>query len=378
MKASDKKVVPPRRVAVLGAGSWGTTFAKILADGGADVVLWARRPELAREITEGRRNSDYLPGINLPRNLRSTSRLAEALTGAEQVYVSIPSQSLRDNLAAIAPHLGPSTVVVSLMKGVEKGTGLRMSEVIAQGLPIDENLIAVASGPNLALEIAKEQPTAAVVSSASLETAQAVAMAATNRYFRSFVNTDVIGTEFGGVLKNLIAVAIGIVDGVGYGENTKASIITRGLVEMTDFAVAYGAKAETLAGLAGLGDLIATCESSLSRNNTAGRLLGQGYSFTEVVKQMNQTAEGLASVAPILTLAEARGVEMPIVRQVSQVLAGTLEPKDIAPHLTTDSDEPQGERTTDDGQTRSRSSVWGSFKRAFDQLRDGGGSARRD
>ncbi len=378
MKASDKKVVPPRRVAVLGAGSWGTTFAKILADGGADVVLWARRPELAREITEGRRNSDYLPGINLPRNLRSTARLDEALRGAEHVYVSIPSQSLRDNLAAIAPHLGPDTIVVSLMKGVEKGTGLRMSEVIAQGLPIDEDRIAVASGPNLALEIAKEQPTAAVVSSASLETAQAVAMAATNRYFRSFVNTDVIGTEFGGVLKNLIAVAIGIVDGVGYGENTKASIITRGLVEMTDFAVAYGAKAETLAGLAGLGDLIATCESSLSRNNTAGRLLGQGYSFAEVIKQMNQTAEGLASVAPILTLAEARGVEMPIVRQVSQVLAGTLEPKDIAPHLTTDSDEPQGERTTDDGQTRSRSSVWGSLKRAFDQLRDGGGSARRD
>ena len=378
MKASDKKVVPPRRVAVLGAGSWGTTFAKILADGGADVVLWARRPELAREITEGRRNSDYLPGINLPRNLRSTSRLAEALTGAEHVYISIPSQSLRENLAAIAPHLGPTTVVVSLMKGVEKGTGLRMSQVIAQGLPIDEERIAVASGPNLALEIAKEQPTAAVVSSASLETAQAVAMAATNRYFRSFVNTDVIGTEFGGVLKNLIAVAIGIVDGVGYGENTKASIITRGLVEMTDFAVAYGAHPETLSGLAGLGDLIATCESSLSRNNTAGRLLGQGYSFADVVKQMNQTAEGLASVAPILKLAEARGVEMPIVRQVSQVLAGTLEPKDIAPHLTTDSDEPQGERTTDDGQNRSRSSVWGSIKRAFDQLRDGRGSPGRD
>jgi glycerol-3-phosphate dehydrogenase (NAD(P)+) len=378
LKASNKKVVPPRRVAVLGAGSWGTTFAKILADGGADVVLWARRPELAREITEGRRNSDYLPGINLPRNLRSTARLEEALTGAEHVYVSIPSQSLRENLAAIAPHLGPTTVVVSLMKGVEKGTGLRMSEVIAQGLLIDEERIAVVSGPNLALEIAKEQPTAAVVSSSSLETAQAVAMAATNRYFRSFVNTDVIGTEFGGVLKNLIAVAIGIVDGVGYGENTKASIITRGLVEMTDFAVAYGAKPETLSGLAGLGDLIATSESSLSRNNTAGRLLGQGYSFADVVKQMNQTAEGLASVAPILKLAEARGVEMPIVRQVSQVLAGTLEPKDIAPHLTTDSDEPQGERTTDDGQTRSRSSVWGSVKRAFDQLRDGGGSARRD
>ncbi len=376
--AARRSTTPGRRIAVLGAGSWGTTFAKILADGGNDVVLWARRPELAREINEVKRNSDYLEGINLPRNLRATSHLAEAMQGAEQVFVSIPSQTLRSNLDAIAPHLGPSTIVVSLMKGVEKGTGLRMSEVIAQGLPVEEERIAVASGPNLALEIAREQPTAAVVSSISLETAQAVAMAATNRYFRSFVNTDVIGTEFGGVLKNLIAVAIGIVDGVGYGENTKASIITRGLVEMTDFAVAYGADALTLSGLAGLGDLIATCESPLSRNNTAGRLLGQGYSFNDVVKQMNQTAEGLASVAPILRLAAERGVEMPIVQQVSQVLAGTLDPKDIAPHLTTDDDEPQGERTTDDGQGRSRTSVWRSLKRAFDQLRDGGGSAGGD
>lgn len=377
-QAAARSTTPARRLAVLGAGSWGTTFAKILADGGNDVVLWARRPELAREIDEVKRNSDYLEGINLPRSLRATSHLAEAMRGAEQVYVSIPSQTLRSNLEAILPHLGPSTIVVSLMKGVEKGTGLRMSEVIAQGLPIEPERIAVASGPNLALEIAREQPTAAVVSSQSLETAQAVAMAATNRYFRSFVNTDVIGTEFGGVLKNLIAVAIGIVDGVGYGENTKASIITRGLVEMTDFAVAYGAEAVTLSGLAGLGDLIATCESPLSRNNTAGRLLGQGYSFNDVVKQMNQTAEGLASVAPILRLAEERGVEMPIVRQVSQVLAGTLDPKDIAPHLTTDDDEPQGERTTDDGQGRSRTSVWRSLKRAFDQLRDGGGSTGGD
>jgi glycerol-3-phosphate dehydrogenase (NAD(P)+) len=157
------------------------------------------------------------------------------------------------------------------------------------------------------------------------------------------VNTDVIGTEFGGVLKNLIAVAIGIVDGVGYGENTKASIITRGLVEMTDFAVAFGALPETMSGLAGLGDLIATCESPLSRNNTAGRLLGQGYDYHEVIAQMNQTAEGLGSVAPILELASEKGVEMPIVSQVAEVLAGTLRPQDIAPHLTTDSSSPQGE-----------------------------------
>ncbi|MFC6355202.1 NAD(P)H-dependent glycerol-3-phosphate dehydrogenase [Luethyella okanaganae] len=377
MKAKAQKprnlaVVHGKRVAVLGAGSWGTTFAKILADGGSDVVVWARRPELAREIQEAKRNSDYLPGVNLPVSLRATARLDLALAGAEQVFVSVPSQSLRENLVAVQPHLGENAIVVSLMKGVERASGLRMSEVIAQVLPIAPDDIAVISGPNLALEIAKQQPTAAVVSSTSLETAQAVAMLATNGYFRSFVNTDVIGTEFGGVLKNLIAVAIGIVDGVGYGENTKASIITRGLVEMTDFAVAYGAQPETLSGLAGLGDLIATCQSPLSRNNTAGRLLGQGYSFGDVVKQMQQTTEGFASVGPILELARAKGVEMPIVEQVRQVLDGTLDPKDIAPHLTTDSDEPQGERTLDDGQAHGGAALWGSLKRAFHQLRNGG------
>ncbi len=332
-----------RRIAVLGAGSWGTTFAKVLADGGADVALWARRPELAREISQSKRNSDYLPGVNLPRNLWSSSRIPEVMDGAELVFISVPSQSLRENLLIVREVIPHGAIVVSLMKGVEKRTGMRMSEVIHAELGLDEERIAVASGPNLALEIAREQPTAAVVSSSSLETATTVAMAATNPYFRSFVNTDVIGTEFGGVLKNLIAVAIGIVDGVGYGENTKASIITRGLAEMTEFAVAYGARAETLAGLAGLGDLIATCESPLSRNNTAGRLLGQGYSFTDVVAQMNQTAEGLASVGPVLELAAARGVIMPIASQVAQVLAGTMNPRDIAPHLTTDSDEPQPE-----------------------------------
>ncbi|MDO7882565.1 NAD(P)H-dependent glycerol-3-phosphate dehydrogenase [Protaetiibacter sp. WY-16] len=332
----------PRRVAVLGSGSWGTTFAKILADGGSSVAMWARRPELAREISQSNRNSDYLPGINLPRNIWASARLPEVLEGAEQVYLSVPSQSLRENLRIVREIIPEDALVVSLMKGVEKGTGARMSEVIRQELGLGGERVAVASGPNLALEIAKEQPTAAVVSSESIDTATAVAMTATNPYFRSFVNTDVIGTEFGGVLKNLIAVAIGIVDGVGYGENTKASIITRGLAEMTDFAVAYGARPETLSGLAGLGDLIATCESSLSRNNTAGRLLGQGYSYSEVIKQMNQTAEGLSSVAPVLELALAKGVQMPIVSQVAEVLAGTLNPRDIAPHLTTD-ELPQGE-----------------------------------
>ena len=358
------------RVAVVGAGSWGTTFGKVLADGGADVVMWARRPELAAEIDTAKRNSQYLPGVNLPRGVSATSRIAEALDGAEQVFLSIPSQALRQNLKTLRPILSRSEVpVVSLMKGVEKRTGLRMSQVIEQELRCDPMRIAVASGPNLALEIAREQPTAAVVSSRSPETAEAVARRARNAYFRSFVNTDVIGTEFGGVLKNLIAVAIGIVDGVGYGENTKASIITRGLVEMTDFAVAQGAEPETLQGLAGLGDLIATCQSPLSRNNTAGRLLGQGYSFQDVVKHMQQTAEGLASVAPVLQLAREAGVEMPIVEQVKRVLDGTMDPRDIAPHLTTDDDTPQEERSAN-GQGGGGGALRRSIQRAFDQLRN--------
>jgi glycerol-3-phosphate dehydrogenase (NAD(P)+) len=367
----------PGRIAVLGAGSWGTTFGKILADGGAHVTMWARRPELAHEIDEAKRNSRYLPGINLPRSMTATVDLRAALNGAEQIYVCVPSQSARDILTEVRPLVADSTApIVSLMKGMERRTGLRMSQVLEQVLTCDPDRIAVASGPNLALEIAREQPTAAVVASSSRETADAVARRARNKYFRTFVNTDVVGTEFGGVLKNLIAVAIGIVDGVGYGENTKASIITRGLVEMTDFAVAHGAQPETLQGLAGLGDLIATCQSPLSRNNTAGRLLGQGYKFQDVVKQMQQTAEGLASVAPVLHLARAAHVEMPIVEQVKRVLDGAMDPRHIAPHLTTDDDTPKGERTQH-GQAGGGGALWRSIQRAFDQLRNGGGSAPR-
>ncbi len=331
-----------RRVAMIGAGSWGTTFSKVLADGGAEVTVWARRATLAREIESAKRNSKYLKGISLPRSLHATNVVAEALDGAEEIYLSIPSQTLRENLRAFREQVPADAIVVSLMKGLERGTARRMSEVIAEELGIPDARIAVVSGPYLALEIAKEQPTAAVVASASLETAQSVAITARNPYFRSFVNTDVVGTEFGGVLKNVVAVAVGIVDGVGFGENTKASIITRGLAEMTYFAVAYGARAETMSGLAGLGDLIATCESPLSRNNTAGRYLGQGLTLKETAAKMNQTAEGLSSIAPILALAEAKGVAMPIAQQVAAVLDGALDPRDIAPHLTTD-DIPQGE-----------------------------------
>jgi glycerol-3-phosphate dehydrogenase (NAD(P)+) len=330
-------------VAVLGAGAWGTTFAKVLADGGADVRLWARRDEIAREINETHRNTKYLQRVTLPLSVTASTSLTETLAGVDEVYLSVPSQVLRTVLDNVSGQLGDSIPVVSLMKGVERATGLRMSQVIREVTGIDESRIAVVSGPNLALEIAKEEPTASAVSSTSLETAVKIAATCHNDYFTTLTNTDVIGTEFGGVLKNLIAVAVGIADGVGYGDNTKASIITRGLAELSAFAAAQGAKPETMWGLAGLGDLIATCESPLSRNNTAGRLLGQGYSYDMVIRQMDQTAEGLSSVDPILTIAAATGVSMPIVSQVQQVLKGTLDPRELAPHLATNSAIPSEE-----------------------------------
>ena len=331
------------KVAVMGAGSWGTTFAKILADAGNDVTIWARRDDVVEEINTQHRNGDYLPGIKLPKSLKAAFDPAEAMAGAEQVYLAVPSQSLRGNLAEWGSAIPANAILVSLMKGVEKESGLRMSEVIAEALKVNHERIVVVSGPNLSLEIAQEQPTASVAASTSKEAARAVATAASNSYFTTFTNKDVIGTEFGGILKNLIAVAIGIVNGVGYGENTKASIMTRGLAEISRFARAYGAKKKTMVGLAGLGDLIATSESPLSRNHKAGEMLGKGYTLREVTKRLSQTAEGLASVAPILKLAEVKGVRMPIVEQVLAVMEGRMEPKDIAPTLTHETDEPTSE-----------------------------------
>jgi glycerol-3-phosphate dehydrogenase (NAD(P)+) len=330
------------KIAVIGAGSWGTTFSKVLADGGSDVMLWARREELATEINTSHRNGDYLPGVNLPTTIVASTDIEKVLTGASQVYISVPSQSLRANLEQWGKFIPSDAIVVSLMKGVEQRTGLRMSQVISEH-GISESRVVVVSGPNLALEIAAEQPAASVAAASSAESAMAVAKAASNSYFTTFTNNDVIGTEFGGILKNLIAVAIGIVNGVGYGQNTKASIMTRGLSEISRFAAAFGAKPETMVGLAGLGDLIATSESPLSRNHKAGEMLGKGYSKKEVLARLSQTAEALVSVSTVLELAREKKIAMPIVEQVELVIEGKMNPKDIAPHLTHMSDTPQGE-----------------------------------
>ena len=321
------------RVAVMGAGSWGTTIAKVIADAGNEVVLWSRRDEVAVEINETKRNSDYLPGIDLPSNLTATSDLAFALKDAEQIYLAIPSQSLRQSLEAWKEFIPKNATLISLIKGLEQGTGLRMSEVMASATGLPMTHMAVVSGPNLALEIAKQEPAASVCACADVDRANEVARTCSNDYFTVFTNQDVIGTELGGVLKNLIAVAIGNVNGLGYGQNTKASIMTRGLTEITKFAVAHGARRRTMFGLAGLGDLIATSESSLSRNFRAGEMLGKGFTKREVLKCMGTTAEGLSSVEPVLESAVQKGIEMPIVSQVSDVLNGRMKPQDFGRQL---------------------------------------------
>lgn len=321
------------KIAVMGAGSWGTTVAKVIADGGTEVMLWSRRDEVAQEINEYHRNGDYLPGIDLPINLKATSDVGHALNGATQIYLAVPSQTLRENLEAWASLIPGDATLVSLIKGLEQGTGLRMSQVMAQATGLSQDQMAVISGPNLALEIAKKEPAASVCACPDSDRASEVAKTCSSDYFTVFTNQDLIGTELGGVLKNLIAVAIGIVNGLGYGQNTKASIMTRGLAEITKFAVAHGARRRTMFGLAGLGDLIATSESSLSRNFRAGEMLGRGYSKREVLKRMQQTAEGLSSVQPVLKIAQAEGIEMPIVTQVHDVLEGKMKPQDFGRQL---------------------------------------------
>ncbi len=328
---------PPAVVAVLGAGSWGTTFAKVLADAGArhdtQVRLWARREDISQEINTRHTNSQYLADTLLPANITASTDIAAVLDGVGLVVIAVPAQSLRAQLGQWKPLIAPGAVVVSLMKGLEVGTDDRMSQVLAGELGLPEERIAVVSGPNLAMEIARQEPTASVVACPDAEVATWIAAACTASYFRPYTNTDVVGVEIGGIVKNVIALAVGICEGKQMGDNTKASVITRGLAETTRLAVALGAEAETMAGLAGMGDLIATCSSALSRNHTAGRLLGQGLTLDEVTSAMNQTAEGIKSAQAVLDLARQLGVDMPITASVVAVLQGDLSVHDLGPRL---------------------------------------------
>ncbi|MFF5639214.1 NAD(P)H-dependent glycerol-3-phosphate dehydrogenase [Streptomyces sp. NPDC012825] len=308
------------KAAVFGNGSWGTAFAMVLADAGCEVSLWGRRAELAEEINTTRTNPDYLPGIELPEAVTATADAAEAAADADFTVLVVPSQTLRGNLAAWKPLLAPGTVLVSLMKGVELGTAERMSEVVMEVADVPAERVAVLSGPNLALEIASRQPAAAVVACVDETVAQRFQTACMTPYFRPYTNTDVVGCELGGAVKNVIGLAVGIANGMGLGDNSKATLITRGLAETTRLGLAMGADPLTFAGLAGLGDLVATCSSPLSRNNTFGTNLGRGMTLQETIAATRQTAEGVKSCESVLDLARRHGVDMPITETVVSIV----------------------------------------------------------
>jgi glycerol-3-phosphate dehydrogenase (NAD(P)+) len=312
------------KVAVLGAGSWGTAFSMVLADGGNDVVLWARREEVADSIRTRRENTDYLPGLELPRTITATHDPEKALTGADVVVLAVPSQSLRTNLPTFLPFLEPDAVLVSLMKGIELGTLERMSEVIQEVADVDQGRIAVVSGPNLAKEIARREPAAAVVACADEDVATMLLKRCHSPAFRPYTSVDVLGCELGGAYKNVVALCVGMAVGMGFGDNTTASLITRGLAETARLAMRLGANPLTLMGLAGLGDLVATCSSPLSRNRTFGEKLGLGMTVDEIVASTRQVAEGAKSCSSIRALAEKAGVEAPIAEHVDEVVAGRM------------------------------------------------------
>ncbi|MEU6668364.1 NAD(P)H-dependent glycerol-3-phosphate dehydrogenase [Streptomyces sp. NPDC046727] len=310
----------PVRAAVMGTGSWGTAFGMVLADAGCDVTLWARRPELAEAVNSTRTNPDYLPGVELPDNLRATADAAKALRDADFTVLAVPSQTLRANLAEWTPLLAPDTVLVSLMKGVELGSTMRMSEVIEDVAKVGADRVAVVTGPNLAREIAARMPALAVVACTDEQVAQRLQAACHTPYFRPYTNTDVVGCELAGAVKNVIGLAVGIADGMGLGDNAKGSLITRGLAETTRLGLAMGADPLTFSGLAGLGDLVATCSSPLSRNHTFGTNLGRGMTLEETIAVTKQTAEGVKSCESVLDLARRHGVDMPITETVVSIV----------------------------------------------------------
>lgn len=304
----------------MGAGAWGTALAKVLADAGNPVTMWARRPEVAEEINTEHRNSRYLGDVVLPSTIRATSDPAEALAGACTVLLGVPAQQLRANLEGWKHLIGDDVTLVSLAKGIELGSLMRMSQVIVQVTGVDPSRVAVVTGPNLASEIADEQPAATVVACSDSGRAVALQRALATGYFRPYTNADVVGAEVGGACKNVIALACGMAVGVGLGENTVAAIITRGLAEVMRLGIALGATPATLAGLAGVGDLVATCTSRHSRNRTFGERLGMGGTMeSAMIAGGGHVAEGVASCESVLALASSYGVEMPLTDAVYRV-----------------------------------------------------------
>ena len=314
------------KVTVLGSGQWGTTLAQVLCDAGNDVLIWGRNRSVVDEINSVHTNQKSLPATGLPENLRATSDIAQALEHSEMTVLAVPAQSLRENLQQWRDLFSREVPIVSSLKGIEVSTHLRMTEVIREVLSIDEEKLAIITGPNLAREVVLRQPTGAVAASTSQELADLTARTFSAPYFRVYTSTDVIGCELAGAAKNVIALAVGMSIGMGFGENTQALVITRGLNEVTRLGIARGAQPLTFVGLAGVGDLLATCGSPLSRNRSFGEVLGRSGSMDKARAQAQSTVEGVATASAVVDLAHLVGIEAPIMEAVQDVVSNTITP----------------------------------------------------
>ncbi|MDN5331612.1 MAG: glycerol-3-phosphate dehydrogenase [Tepidanaerobacteraceae bacterium] len=322
------------KAAVIGAGSWGTAIARLLADNGAEVSLWARRQELADRIKNTRENSEYLPGVRIPEEILVTCDLEKALYGAEYVVMAVPSQSMRDIARAAGRYIKSQSIIISAAKGIEVGTLLRMSQVIKEELPAGLEVdIAVISGPSHAEEVARRLPTAVVAAAEKKDVAEKVQDFFMNSYFRVYTNLDIVGVEMGGALKNIIAICAGIAEGLGFGDNTRAALITRGIIEITRLGVKMGGQPSTFFGLSGVGDVIVTCNSMFSRNKRAGIDIGRGKAVKEVVTSTNMVIEGIHTTKAAYDLARKHGVEMPITEKAYEVLYEGRNPMDAVKEL---------------------------------------------
>ena len=322
------------KIVVTGTTSWGTTLAILLANNGHDVTLLARSASEAQNLETSRQNARFLPELLFPPTMHVSDSIEYATDGAAMAIIAVPSNTLRDNVKALAPYLDKHTILLSATKGLEKGSSMRMSQVIEEELP-KANLdnIAVLSGPNLAKEVAIRIPTSTVIASKDITVAQTIQAFLTSSSFRVYTNTDIIGVELGGALKNVIAIGAGISDGLGYGNNSKAAFITRGLAEITRLGKSAGADPLTFAGLAGLGDLVATCYSNLSRNRYVGHQLGEGYKLQDILSSMNNVAAGIDTTEAMMKLSGKLGISMPITEAIHSVVFNQMDPKQAVMQL---------------------------------------------
>ena len=318
------------KVACIGAGSWGTTVAGLIVSNGVDATLWCRREELSDSINSVHYNEDYLPGIRLPDELRATPDLDEAVRGADVIVMGVPSHGWREVLRRLTPHLGGVDAVVSLTKGLEEDTNVRMSQVLSEECPeLSADNYAILSGPNIAREIARRMPAAAVLACSDAERAERLQKIFHQPYFRTYTNTDVVGSELGGAIKNIVAIAAGIADTFGFGDNARSALMTRGLAELTRLGVKLGGQPLTFSGLAGVGDMIVTCISKYSRNRRVGKELGKGRKLDDITSEMKMVAEGVKTSRPILALGRQVEAWMPITEGVVSVLYEGVTPEQM-------------------------------------------------